>query len=259
MPKAGFAWDAVSAETVLYIESANVAGVTTSAQWAVRHFEDKIQDANVTRVVARIPCDRLELPLADWQRTTTYVRWKGDDQPYGPDAPLASTKHQVQTCRSRSAHDDLLVERWLARAIKDGTRLALGRTVLDDRVTEYVDAWMSDPRRISYVALCDECRSTVGHATLLSPCPNDGQSSTPFMELVDLLVEDGPCASTARRALTREAIVAANNRKQDLVGNVTHLPGEGTGRSGARTILDRLIESGWIPLYALLQRDISSF
>lgn len=139
---------------------------------------------------------------------------------------------------------DARVGDWLRRAVADGNSqrgLPDGGALVD----ETVDSYLAAPDRVSLIASLDTPGGPrpIAHATLLTGAV-DEVYGTPFVDLVDILVDEDQDVPLLTRALVAASARHAADVGLPLVGNVVHgLDAEGAVQ-GERVVAS-LIRKGW--------------
>ncbi|MFE6050009.1 hypothetical protein ACFQ6N_04595 [Kitasatospora sp. NPDC056446] len=185
---------------------------------------------------------RLPGPLpapAELRPLLTYL----EHTPARPPPTGAPTSFEITEA---AAGDEEPIARWLTRAIDDAAA-DRGHTGGREGGAQAVRQLLTAPDRRSYLVRVPGTRAPVGHATILTDAYDD-VSDTPFVELVDILVDDDALRRTATAALVAACARAAAERDAPLIGNVAHpLPRD--GRDPAAAVVAALRRQGWTPTH----------
>ncbi|MFF7992021.1 hypothetical protein ACFZDG_19770 [Kitasatospora xanthocidica] len=199
--------------------------------------------------VVRLP-GRLPAP-AELQPLLTYLEYTPASPP-PTEAPASfETTFEITletTFEITEAADDdeEPIARWLARAIHDAAA-ERGHTGGREGGAQAVRQLLTSPDRRSYLVRVPGTREPVGHATILTDAYDD-VSDTPFVELVDILVDDDALRRTATAALVAVCARTAAAHGTPLIGNVAHpLPLD--GRDPAAGAVAALRRRGWTPTH----------
>lgn len=169
-----------------------------------------------------------------WRKLVTYLYYDGEPVMGGDQRDSA-----VVISTPGLAHMGL-VRQWLARALRAGYD-SQERFADADGVRGAADVILGDEHRRSYLALAEG--QPVGHLTLLTNAYDD-ITGTEYFDLVDMLVEPGEYAASARRELISAAAADAAAAGMRLIGNVTHASASADADDGQR-VVDSLLSRGW--------------
>jgi hypothetical protein len=192
------------------------------------------------RMIIRVP--GTERPAGGSTPMVTYV-WRADRRRTG------GTSRQVSRA---DADQDRRVARWLTEALRGGYA-DLGEAADPDVLAGAVEQLMNDPTRVSFVA--PATGDAQGHATLLSDT-EDELTGVRYVDLVDVLVEQGDFQRELRTLLTDAAVRYAAELGSPIVGNVSH--GAAGTAAGQRSwdVLRQLAGAGWQDWYTLWARAL---
>ncbi|MGW7573349.1 hypothetical protein [Streptomyces sp. NPDC054765] len=188
-------------------------------------------------VVVRTAGEQEPDPL--FEPMLTYLRY---DAPAAPAPPAAGG---VRVTRSDSGEHDDRVASWISRALRDGSA-DLGRVAVEPAVELSTQEIMRAPSRRTYLAWADDMQEPIGHGTVLAD-ETDEASGTPFVELVDILIDHAEHRAAATEQLVRVIAAEAAAHSLPVIGNVVHSPGSQTD-PGAK-IVASLQARGWQPVF----------
>ncbi|WP_327253275.1 hypothetical protein [Streptomyces sp. NBC_01244] len=191
-----------------------------------------------TAAVVRVPAHLA--PHALLQPLLTYLRHVAE-----PPAPGARPSDAVDI-RDAADTDRDAVGRWLSQAIR-GACAGRGATVDELGTEDCVRGLLTAPDRRSYLVSAPGQVDPVGHATILTDAYDD-VSGTGFVELVDILVEDGGLRRSATDRLVAACARTAAELGLPLIGHVSH-PRDPDGADPAATIVAALCRKGWTPTH----------
>jgi hypothetical protein len=192
-----------------------------------RRLAAQFADADLLILRARSAAD---LP-APWTPMVSYVRYCGERPDNGDGDP------DVAVVVAGPAHVRFIEDR-LHAAISAGYACQ-ERQVNESAARRAAREFAAAPDRLSYVAIV--AGRPVGHLTMLTGAC-DEVTGEDYLDLVDMLVDQGEFASRARAALVRAAVSHAVTAGRPLIGNVTH---PGGGSASGRKIVNSLLTQQW--------------
>ncbi|MFE2144158.1 hypothetical protein ACFXA3_20880 [Streptomyces sp. NPDC059456] len=142
--------------------------------------------------------------------------------------------------------DDEAVGRWLSRAIRDAAA-DRGHTETAQGTAESVRRLLEAPGRRSYLVRVPGRPDPIGHATVLTDAYDD-VSDSPFVELVDILIDDDALRRAATARLVAACAGTAAAVGAPLIGNVTH-PADRAGQERSARVVAALRRRGWTPTH----------
>ncbi|GAA1096425.1 hypothetical protein [Kitasatospora arboriphila] len=236
--------DPLTGETQCLVEHADPALLADPGRLLAELFARHPDcTAAVLRTPAGTPADQRLQPLISYLHLT-------------PDA--AATAGRAAAPAVRITEDDGqhrdLVRGWLATAVS-GAQADLGTEVAEEAVREAVEEILHAPARRTWLAWVDGHDRPIGHATAVTDAYDDA-GGTPFVDLVDILIEDPAHIPAAQPALVAVAAAEAARRGLPLVGHVCHhRTGPGLPPDPGAAVVSALRRHGWQESYGYRRAD----
>ncbi|WP_327286415.1 MULTISPECIES: hypothetical protein [unclassified Streptomyces] len=193
----------------------------------------------VVRIPAHLPAPSALQPLL------SYLRHAPPPAAAAPAAAPAAASAPFGIAEASDA-DDEAVGRWLSRAIRDAAA-DRGHTETAHGAAESVRRLLEAPGRRSYLVRVPGRPEPIGHATLLTDAYDD-VSDSPFVELVDILIDDAALRRAATARLVAACADTAAALGAPLIGNVTH-PADRAGQDRSARVVAALRRQGWTPTH----------
>ncbi|WP_030269605.1 hypothetical protein [Streptomyces sp. NRRL B-24484] len=147
-----------------------------------------------------------------------------------------------------------LVRGWLATAVS-GAQADLGAEVAEEAVRAAVEEILRTPARRTWLVWADGHDRPIGHATTVTDAEDDA-AGTPFVDLVDILIEEPAHVPAAQPALVAVAAAEAARRGLPLVGHVCHhRTGPGLPPDPGTAVVAALRRHGWQESYGYRRAD----
>ncbi|MCU7822123.1 hypothetical protein [Kitasatospora sp. DSM 101779] len=237
--------DPLTGEAQCLVEHADPALLADPGRLLAELFERHPDcTAAVLRIPAGTPADPRLQPLISYLHLT-------------PDAAaLAAARAAAPTVRiteDRGEHRDL-VRGWLATAVS-GAQADLGTAVAEEAVRAAVEEILHTPARRTWLVRADGHDRPIGHATAVTDAVDDA-SGTPFVDLVDILIEEPARIPAAQPALVAVAAAEAARHGLPLVGHVCHhRTGPDLPADPGAAVVAALRRQGWQESYAYRRAD----